>query len=540
MKITDECRENLAIDTRLTGPEDNPPGQQPVRAQPSLRFLSICLVLVAAFFYFGAAYKIAVSKEPFIDEGWFASPAYNLAFHGFMGTTVMEPRGTWLAKELKGIHEYTYTIMPLYLLAEAFWYRLFGFGLVQMRLMSTFWGAIALAALYFIVERLTQNLLAAGLTVLFTAFDVTFLWSAADGRMDMMCVGLGLAGLAAFLLLREKNFSQSLLAANFLIAASIFTHPNGVFWALCLAVLAFSQDREKLRMTHLWTFAPYLFFAAGWGMYIAKRPDYFVAQFSANSNPPTGTRVAGILHPDIAAQREYGRYWGNFADSTWAWPAWPTAIWIPVLYWIVSAAAYLHFRATREKGLGTVLQLLVLCVFAMMFGDGLKAENYLAMVMPLYAAVAAVWLSSPRQPRRTLFLGYGLLGAILFLQTATLHEKLRVNPMRDEYRPIVAYLKKFPSAHVDGDAVLGFEFGYDRLTDDARVGLYSGRKPELLVVDRWYRWDWNSIFWHYDINSYYFTRRLVERDYHPLLKRGNYTVYQLNSWTPPSAPKAVN
>jgi len=64
----------------------------------SLTRRSVFLLLsLSAFFYLTSVYKIATSKDPFIDEGWIASPGYNLAFKGNMGTTVLEPSGSWLA-----------------------------------------------------------------------------------------------------------------------------------------------------------------------------------------------------------------------------------------------------------------------------------------------------------------------------------------------------------------------------------------------------------------------------------------------------------
>lgn len=536
--MTDERGKHIPADAARAQPEPGVSHPRAARRWHSQRSFQLCLLFVAAVYYFAASYKIAISKEPWIDEGWFASPAYNLAFHGFMGTTVLEPTGSWLKGELKGIHEFTYWVMPLYLVAQAGWYRLFGFGLLQMRLLSTFWGVVALASLYFIVDCLTQNSFAASLAVCLTAFDFTFLWSATDGRMDMMCVGLGLAGLAAYLLIRNQNPLYSLFAANFLMAASVFTHPNGVIWVLCLATLVLSFDRKRLRLVDICSVLPYAAFAAGWGIYIAKRPDYFIAQFTANANLPTGSRGAGLLHPDIAFQREFFRYLSNFRDPNWSWPGWPPAIWIPVLYGVACVAAYLQHRKTRDKALGFALEFLVLCVFMMTFFDTLKAENYLVLAMPLYAVVAAVWVSSNEHRRKTFLVGCSLVAILLTLQIRTLVEKLRVDPFRDDYRPVVAFLKTLPSAQVDGDAVLGFGLGYDRLVDDARIGLRTGRKPELLVADRWYKWSWDSIFWHFDMQAYYYTRGLRERGYHPVFERGNYTVYQLNSWTPPTAVSA--
>ena len=43
------------------------------------------------------------------DEGWFASPAFNLANHGFMGTTVL------YNPHLPRIQQHKYWILPLYL-----------------------------------------------------------------------------------------------------------------------------------------------------------------------------------------------------------------------------------------------------------------------------------------------------------------------------------------------------------------------------------------------------------------------------------------
>ena len=84
----------------------------------------------------------ALTKRPWSDEGWFASPAYNLAYHGYMGTSILEsvePRG-----QQKGIDKYTYWVMPLDIVAQAAWYRILGFGLFQMRMLSAFWGLVAI------------------------------------------------------------------------------------------------------------------------------------------------------------------------------------------------------------------------------------------------------------------------------------------------------------------------------------------------------------------------------------------------------------
>lgn len=497
--------------------------------------LPTLLLLIAASFYLLAVYKIATSKEPFVDEGWIASPGYNLAFHGFMGTSVLDPHGSWLHGELKGIREYTYWIMPLDVLAQAAWYRLSGFGIVQVRLLAATFGALALLAWFVIVERIMQNPLAASLTVLLTAFDFTFLWSAADGRMDMMCVALGSAGLAVYLYLRERNLGLAIFLGNCLAACSVFTHPNGVVWVLLLFVLILVYDRRNLKIGYAASVAPYLILAAGWGLYILKHPDYFLAQFDANLHLPTGTRGTGFLHPIYAVKRELVRYWGHFLwGGVWARPVPRFAGLIPCLYWVICLLALIHFAIRRQRNLGIILLIFGICLGMMTFGDSLKASYYFGMVMPMYAAVAAAWLCAHDFRGWALRWGGALIACLLFFQIAVLHKKLSINPLRDDYRPTVAFLKTMPTATVTASSAFGFELGYDRLNDDARLGMYSGDRPDLVVRDWWYSELWQRGFRGPDIDAFHYVRKTLASYYHPVFKQGDYTVYQLNSWTPPT------
>ena len=358
LEIPEGASENLPPSTDPTGHQRGPRGASSSSLLPTL------LLVIAASFYLIATYKIATSKEPFVDEGWIASPGYNLAFHGFMGTSVLDPHGSWLHGELKGIRQYTYWIMPLDILAQAAWYRLFGFGIVQVRLLAATFGALALLAWFVIVERIMQNSLAASLTVLLTAFDFTFLWSAADGRMDMMCVALGSAGLAVYLYLRERNLGLAIFLGNCLAACSVFTHPNGVVWVLLLFVLILLYDRRNLKIGYAACVAPYLILAAGWGLYILKRPDYFLAQFVANLHPPTGARGAGFLHPIEAIEAEFLRYgWHFLWGGVWARPVPHFAVSnsLPLLG-SSACVALVHFATmARHRNLGVILLIFAIC-----------------------------------------------------------------------------------------------------------------------------------------------------------------------------------
>src|SRR4051794_16693356 len=79
------------------------------------------------------SYGTASTRIPEQDEGFFASPAFTYVTRGFFGTTAVEPQGGVSGKELTGIQQMTYWCMPLDLFAEAAWFRIFGFGILQLR-----------------------------------------------------------------------------------------------------------------------------------------------------------------------------------------------------------------------------------------------------------------------------------------------------------------------------------------------------------------------------------------------------------------------
>src|SRR5262245_41775348 len=111
--------------------------------------------------YLLAAASIASRRAPWNDEGWFAEPAYTLITKGYMGSPIIHPRGTWLRGELTGIQTHTYWIMPGSPLIQAAWYRLFGFGVMQMRAISILAGLLVIWTWAFLVWNITGNLPAA-------------------------------------------------------------------------------------------------------------------------------------------------------------------------------------------------------------------------------------------------------------------------------------------------------------------------------------------------------------------------------------------
>src|SRR5580704_8003553 len=68
------------------------------------------MVIAAALLSLLVAAVAAHNRIPWSDEGWFSSASYNLARHGFLGTTVIDPTDMHLTR----IDRRTYWVMPLY------------------------------------------------------------------------------------------------------------------------------------------------------------------------------------------------------------------------------------------------------------------------------------------------------------------------------------------------------------------------------------------------------------------------------------------
>jgi hypothetical protein len=82
--------------------------------------------------------------------------------------------------------------------------------------------------------------------------------------------------------------------------------------------------------------------------------------------------------------------------------------------------------------------------------------------------------------------------------------RIKLDTYRNSYLPAVAYLRQHTDGRtlIMGSAILGVEMGFvDNLTDDVRLGYFTGKRPGVVVVDEPYQ----QVFDAY---------RTVEPDYH--------------------------
>ena len=489
---------------------------------PRLVFASALIVLV----YLGLGLLNAFTRPPWCDEGWFGNPACNLAYQGFMGTTVLAPASsTWKSVKLTGIDRHAYWVMPLHLLFNAAGFRVFGFSILSMRLLSLLWGLLALGAWGAILWKLTgQPLLTLGSLALI-AVDYHFLLQASDGRMDVMTVALGWSGVAAYLWLRERSLPLAVAVSQSLAAMAFFTHPNGVMLVLILAGTTVCLDRRRVRIATLAIAAiPYLAIGAGWALYIAQSPADFMAQFLGNAagRGPTITAPLAALRMEISH-----RYMDNYGLAAWSSLSGRLNA-IPLAIFLAGAAiCQLAREIRRHTGYRLLLAWTLFVVFFLTEMEGLKTHFYLIYLTPLYSillAAAAAW--AWRRHTRWRWATAAMLLVFVALQAVRTPIAVSRNPRRAAYDPAVRYLQSRLNRNtlVMGGAGLIFALGRDwNILDDFHLGYDSGKRAEVVVIDS----NWTDRIAMLETERpaiYAFVAGLLKTEYREVYNQGGYRI----------------
>jgi 4-amino-4-deoxy-L-arabinose transferase-like glycosyltransferase len=519
--------EPIAASTRVSYPGAGEAASRERTSYPAYRWI----FLLAVVFYVFMAFRMSSVKAPWVDEGWIGSAPANWARTGSFGTPSLVPTGSWLNDELTGVNRYTYWNLPVALVAQAAWFKLLGATFVTMRSLSILCGMLALVSWFVIVSKLAGSRLAGSLAVALLSVDYTFLWSAADGRMDMMCAALGSAGAASYLIFRERHWNRALWLANTFLALALFTHPNGILPLVTFLFLLLYYDRKRLHILDVATLTPYLAIAVTWGVYILQRPDLFLAQFAANAAARSGARLAGLVHPLDAFRGEIVlRYLLHYGfQPFWGGPVPRYAIGIPFLYWAGLAAAWSYAPVRRDRGLFALLCITSLQLLSMTLFVGMKASSYLVFILPLYAAVFAVLVWKMHIRKNVLApVALALVVLLAGCQLGTEAYKIHRNTYAHEYLPTMQFVRARVARGetVIGDSFFGFDLGFDHVKDDARLGFYSGIRPDLIIEDIWYdRW-WNFQFPVEEPELHRYVCDLLETQYRVVFEKGPIRVYE--------------
>jgi len=474
--------------------------------------------------YLVLAGSLMLTQKPGVDEGWFANPGWTLSTRGYMGTSAMQESIFKGGRDLTGINHRTYWIMPLQPVGEALWFHLVGLGVIQLRVWSVLWGMVALLCWWRIARVLLEGEVLAAFATGLIAVDYTFVRVAAQGRMDMMCAALGLAGVSFYLDLRETRLNLAFLASHAALAGSLFTHPNGILYLFAAWVCVWMLDLRRLRPVHVLLAAvPYLVGCAAWGLYILQAPDIFRRQFAGNA----AGRLSDLFMPWQALKTDIReRYLGLGAGSLHLLKIVSVS---PYLLGIGGALAIRPVRGSRGCRI-LICWALGVFVYFWLF-ESTKLFLYVVHIAPICLVLLVAcgdWLVDQRHivPRWAAIAG---VAAFLAIQIGGCALVARRNNMAG-YAAAAQYL----DPHVKkGELVMASsEFGIplqypDNLIDDQRLGCGTGRRPDLIVVtDRYAEWfDWAV---RNEPETSACIQRLLTRDYHEVFREGGISVSQRN------------
>jgi Dolichyl-phosphate-mannose-protein mannosyltransferase len=486
------------------------------------------LILSAAGTFVVLSVASSLTKRPWSDEGWFANAPWNLVTKGWMGTTVVEQASQPF---LNGIDRYTYWVMPLHLILQAAWYKVFGFSLLTMRSLSLIFGLVALGSWYLIMKALSQDKTVTALTVVLLALDYNFIMSSSFGRFDLMCAALGTAGLAAYLALRERNFTLAILLGNCFVVASGMTHHLGILALAGLIFLVFFFDRKQLKWQHLLVaLIPYVIAATAWSFYIFQSPQLFLTQFKGNAT--ADNRLGALTSPLSGLYREITeRYLIGFGlgphSSGNTGPIRLKAL-ILLSYVVALVGALLVKDIRNKKGYRALLILSALYFVLLTIWDNQKLTWYLIHVIPIYTAILAVfvvWCWRQRFVPRW-FLA-GCMFVFLGLQLGGVLQRIRLDPYHKSFAPASDFLKEHAQSNqvIMASAELGFGLGgFDNLIDDSRLGFYSGKQPDFIVIEEVYRTEIDS-FKNRRPQIYQFIQSRLSNDYVKVYDHNFYEIH---------------
>ncbi|HVW87477.1 MAG TPA: glycosyltransferase family 39 protein [Bryobacteraceae bacterium] len=440
--------------------------------------LSWAIVLSACLLQIALGTTLARTTLPFCDEGFYGVPAHVLSVTGSLRNPVMESAGV---PYLRGIDRVFYWMAPMGMVLQAAAFKVFGFGLLVQRGLSVLCGLGAVLFWFVALRRLIGDRVAA-LSALLLSVDSVFLSLSSRGRSDIISLFLAMAALAAYMHWRERSLSMALALANTACGLSGMVHPNGGIAALAsLAVMTLYLDRKRLGWRHMAIVALcYGVLSLGWGLYIAKAPHLFIAQFFGN--------VAGRLGGRTSVTRLIGGEVARYVSAYGLEDAHGIKLvryLFPVLY--LSAVLFCAFSKDLCRRSAILLLMFLAVSLTLVFLEGAKQGWYLVNLSPLFCAFLALTMyrlwNSGHVLARTVAVAQSLL---VVLGVASLIYSAANQRLERVYDPAVAFLNTHLTSSDVVFARSEFYFGLHCRTclrDDANLGEFSGQRADYIVLE---------------------------------------------------------
>ncbi|MDO8568834.1 MAG: glycosyltransferase family 39 protein [Dehalococcoidales bacterium] len=159
--------------------------------------------------------------------------------------------------------------------------KVFGLGVIQIKLASVFMGGVLILAAYLVAKKLFSVAVAL-IATSFLIVDPFFFQTSRWGRSDITAVALFMLSLYFFLRMREGKSSLLFAALSALaLGGSIFSHENGLFLGVpvMFVLLVWTYGRSFLKQRQFWVFSSTLaLVAVPYLVYVARDLSNFQSQ----------------------------------------------------------------------------------------------------------------------------------------------------------------------------------------------------------------------------------------------------------------------
>jgi 4-amino-4-deoxy-L-arabinose transferase-like glycosyltransferase len=466
----------------------------------------------------------ARTSVPKPDEANLANPGYNLAYNGHVGTTLYHSRGT-------AMYRRSYYHLPAYFFLTAGWFRLAGFGLFQVRLFSWLFGLLGLVSWYWIIRQLSGPV--AGLVSMgLVASDFFYEYSASNGRMDMMCCGLGAATLASYLILRDRSILQAIVVSHVLATLCCLTHPVGVLYYLCLVMLILVRDRQHLSIRLMAAAAvPMLIGGALLATYILQDLSSFSEQLGANYQGNVHAfRDPGLSSIPVIRSLQLElrhRYIAPFGLGPGVGKVQRLKAIVLAAY-VTGLLGNLFFKGFRKRPSHVLIACMgLIAAFYLALVSPSKFAYYLAYVTAFLAAGFGMFLcsfgSTPREKWRIITAGVVVVAG---LQIGGTLYQIRQDAYDRTYLPVIETIRKntTPQSVIMGSGELWFGLEHDRyIVDDVNLGAIDGLVPKVFIIDDAYHEKYEDARTQ-GLPRFAWEKHLLETS-REIYRNGNYQVY---------------
>jgi hypothetical protein len=271
---------------------------------------------------------------------------------------------------------------------------------------------------------------------------------------------------------------------------------------------------------------PYLIGATAWGLYIWKDPAAFYAQFHGNvaDRLIQLTNITETLRLQIA---ERYLYMYGLAPVTRGFSHLKILI---LAAYAIGLAGALSNRAIRQhKGYRVLLLLWATSFAVLMFVDRdihfFYLVHFVILLVPIFAAWF-VWIWDQRKvPHGVLIAG---LVAVVGLNLSVTARRISEAAYEKVYLSATNFLKQHasPKDLIFGSSELAFELGFgSNLVDDFRLGYQTGKRPDVVVIDRNRYEEWIPLLEQQEPKTYQYIRQMLDRDFHLVQDYGAYRIY---------------